>query len=217
MRTLESIKQEIASLGEVDLFGTSKEIAHLPEILGDDEHIRYLTSGLMNGTTWLIVATQKRIVLIDYGMFFGVKQSEMSLENINSISYQTGLIFGSIEIWHGGARMLIENCQKATVKPFCDAVNKAKAELKGEQIATVPQAQSNATAAIDVASQLERLGALMEKGLLSKEEFEAQKAKLLQGNPTSTNDNMSNADFCSACGTKIESGSKFCPKCGKQV
>ena len=31
----------------------------------------------------------------------------------------------------------------------------------------------------DVASQLEKLGALVEKGLLSKEEFDAQKAKLL--------------------------------------
>lgn len=31
----------------------------------------------------------------------------------------------------------------------------------------------------DVASQIEKLGALVEKGLLSKEEFDAQKAKLL--------------------------------------
>ncbi len=70
--------------------------------------------------------------MLDYGMFFGMKQSEMALENINSISYQTGLILGSIEIWHGGARMLIENCGKKTVKPFCDAVNKAIKELKNE-------------------------------------------------------------------------------------
>ncbi len=32
MRTLESIKEEIAALGEVDLFGTAKEVSHLPEI-----------------------------------------------------------------------------------------------------------------------------------------------------------------------------------------
>lgn len=70
MRSLKSIQNEIESLGEVDLFGTSKEVSHLPEILQDDEHIKYLTSGMMDGTTWLIVCTQKRIILVDYGMFF---------------------------------------------------------------------------------------------------------------------------------------------------
>lgn len=183
MRTLESIQDEIKALGEVDLFGTAKEVTHLPEILADDENIKYLTSGLMDGTTWLIVCTQKRIILLDYGMFFGMKQSEMALENINSISYQTGLIFGSIEIWHGGARMLIENCNKQTVKPFVDAVNAAIKESKqNQQSATAANAQTSAQSSAtddDVVSKLERLAALKEKGILTDEEFSAQKAKLL--------------------------------------
>lgn len=179
MRTLESIQEEIKALGEVDLFGTSKEVSHLPEILDDDEHIKYLTSGLMDGTTWLIVCTQKRIVLVDYGFLFGIKQSEMALENINSISYTMGLFLGSIEVWHGGARMLIENCQKSTVKPFVDAVNAAKKELKGNAGAPSNPAPQNAETATDVVSQLERLAALKEKGILSDEEFAAQKAKIL--------------------------------------
>jgi len=180
MRTLESIKEEIKALGEVDLFGTAKEVSHLPEILHDDENIKYLTSGLMDGTTWLVVCTQKRILLLDHGFLFGFKQSEMNLENINSISYQTGLLFGSIEIWHGGARMLIENCDKKTVKPFVEAVNVAMTAAKGSGNASPQSSPAPAAAAADdVVSQLERLGALVEKGLLSKEEFEAQKKKLL--------------------------------------
>lgn len=180
MRTLESIKEEIAALGEVDLFGTAKEVTHLPEILHDDESIKYLTSGLMDGTTWLIVCTQKRILLLDHGFLFGFKQSEMNLENINSISFQTGLLFGAIEIWHGGARMLIENCDKKTVKPFVEAVNAAMTAAKGARTASVTNTTIPAApAADDMVSQLERLGALVEKGLLSKEEFEAQKKKLL--------------------------------------
>ena len=177
MRTLESIKEEIAALGEVDLFGTAKEVTHLPEILHDDESIKYLTSGLMDGTTWLIVCTQKRILLLDHGFLFGFKQSEMNLENINSISYQTGLRFGSIEIWHGGARMLIENCDKKTVKPFTDAVNAAIQAIKKGQ-GNTPQ-NPVTSSSDDVVSQLERLASLMEKGILSQEEFQAQKKKLL--------------------------------------
>ena len=177
MRTLESIKEEIAALGEVDLFGTAKEVTHLPEILHDDESIKYLTSGLMDGTTWLIVCTQKRILLLDHGFLFGFKQSEMNLENINSISFQTGLLFGAIEIWHGGARMLIENCDKKTVKPFVEAVNAAMTAIKKGQEIT-PQAPVKPSSD-DMVSQLERLAALLEKGILSQEEFQAQKKKLL--------------------------------------
>ena len=177
MRTLESIKAEIAALGEVDLFGTAKEVSHLPEILHDDENIKYLTSGLMDGTTWLVVCTQKRVLLLDHGFLFGFKQSEMNLENINSISFQTGLLFGSIEIWHGGARMLIENCDKKTVKPFTDAVNAAMHAIKKGQ-GSAPQAPVTSSSD-DVVSQLERLAALLEKGILSQEEFQAQKKKLL--------------------------------------
>lgn len=190
MRSLKSIQKEIESLGEVDLFGTSKEVSHLPEILQDDENIKYLTSGMMDGTTWLIVCTQKRIILVDYGMFFGVKQSEMALENVNSVSYQTGLIFGSIEIWHGGARMLIENCEKKTVKPFCDAVNAAIKKLKSpsQEQNQNPRVQTKNQNAVqnkktssteDFISQLERLAALKEKGILTDEEFAEQKARIL--------------------------------------
>lgn len=75
--------------------------------------------------------------------------------------------------------MLIENCQKSTVKPFVDAVNAAKKELKGNAGAPSNPAPQNAETATDVVSQLERLAALKEKGILSDEEFAAQKAKIL--------------------------------------
>jgi len=45
--------------------------------------------------------------------------------------------------------------------------------------ATAPAAQQAPTAQADVLTQLERLGALKAQGLLTEEEFAAQKAKLL--------------------------------------
>ena len=102
----------------------------------------------------------------------------MNLENNNSISFQKGLLFGAIEIWHGGARMLIENCDKKTVKPFTDAVNAAMQAIKKGQ-GSAPQATTPSTSD-DVVSQLKRLAALLEKGILSQEEFQAQKKKLLE-------------------------------------
>ncbi|EGC76458.1 PH domain-containing protein [Treponema denticola] len=180
MKTLEAIQAEIKALGDVDLFGTKKEVNCLPEIMKDSEHILYLTSGLMYGTTWLIVCTEERIILLDKGMFFGMKQTEMSLDKINSISYNKGLLLGSIEIWHGGARMIIENCTKESVKPFVDAVNNAIENRKTRSSeANVQKAVQNGSSTIDIADQLERLISMVEKGFLSQEEFETQKQKLL--------------------------------------
>ena len=173
MKTLEAIQAEIKALGDVDLFGTKKEVNCLPEIMKDSEHILYLTSGLMDGTTWLIVCTEERIILLDKGMFFG-------MDKINSISYNKGLLFGSIEIWHGGARMIIENCTKESVKPFVDAVNNAIENRKTRSSeANVQKAVQNGSSTIDIADQLERLISMVEKGFLSQEEFETQKQKLL--------------------------------------
>jgi len=180
MKTLEAIQAEIKALGDVDLFGTKKEVNCLPEIMKDSEHILYLTSGLMDGTTWLIVCTEERIILLDKGMFFGMKQTEMSLDKINSISYNKGLMLGSIEIWHGGARMIIENCTKESVKPFVDTVNDAIENRKNRSSdANVQKTVQNEPSTVDIADQLERLISMVEKGFLSKEEFEAQKQKLL--------------------------------------
>jgi len=157
MKTLEAIQAEIKALGDVDLFGTKKEVNCLPEIMKDSEHILYLTSGLMDGTTWLIVCTEERIILLDKGMFFGMKQTEMSLDKINSISYNKGLLFG-----------------------FVDAVNNAIENRKTRSSeANVQKAVQNGSSTIDIADQLERLISMVEKGFLSQEEFETQKQKLL--------------------------------------
>ena len=59
MPTLEEVQQQIKALASVDTFGTKKEIKYLPDILADDEAVLALTSGLMDGNTWLVVCTGK--------------------------------------------------------------------------------------------------------------------------------------------------------------
>ena len=183
MKSLDTIKTEIKELGSVYLFWTKKEIKYLPEVMKDDEHILYLTSGLMSGTTWLIVCTEERILLLDKGMLFGMKHTELPLDRVNSISYRTGLIFGSIEIWHGGAVMIIENCKKSTVKPFVKVVSDAVKKIKQISKATSSDEFESKFVEdehpVDIAGQLERLAKLVEKGVLSKAEFEIQKKRLL--------------------------------------
>jgi len=176
MPTLKEIQQQIKALGDVDNFGTKKEIKYLPDILADDEMVLALTSGLMDGNTWLIVCTGKRVIFLDKGMIYGLKQRETPLERINSIEQKTGMIFGSIGIWDGAALMEIKNVMKKTVRPFVESVNRAREALKAEK----GGAQHSATlSSPDVASQLERLADLRDRGVLSDDEFQAQKNKIL--------------------------------------
>lgn len=176
MPTLTEIQQQIKALGDVDTFGTKKEIKYLPDILADDEAVLALTAGLMDGNTWLIVCTAKRVIFLDKGMIYGLKQRETPLEKINSIEQKTGMIFGSVGIWDGAALMEIKNVMKKTVRPFVEAVNRARDALK---MAEGSAQHSAAPSSIDVASQLERLADLRDRGVLSDDEFQTQKDRIL--------------------------------------
>ena len=107
-------------------------------------------------------------------MLYGLQQVETPLEKINSITHKTGLIFGEISVWDGASKMTIQNVLKRNVKKFVDAVNAAR-ESK-QPAAVVVQTQAPA---VDVAAQLEKLASLKEKGILTQDEFDQQKKKLL--------------------------------------
>ena len=59
------------------------------------------------------------------------------------------------------------------------AYAEAQQEVRGQQVAYAQPQQAAPDAQEDVISQLERLGALKDQGILTEEEFQAQKAKIL--------------------------------------
>lgn len=130
MKSGQYINDRMKSMGVLDTFGTKKEIKELQKILHDDEELLYITSGLMDGNTWLITATDRRVIFLDKGFIYGLKQKEIPLEKINSIEQSTGLIFGEISIWDGASKSLIKQVNKATVKTMVDTINKAIKEMK---------------------------------------------------------------------------------------
>jgi hypothetical protein len=158
-----------------DQFFTKKELNHLPEVLGDGEAVIAFTSGLMDGNTWLITLTDRRIIFLDKGMIYGLKQTAIDLDKVNSIGGETGIFFGKIKIEDGASQRMIDNVWKKTVVKF---TNKAQAAIEARKSANKPVAQQKNNED-DLVSQLERLVALKEKGVLSQVEFEQQKNKLL--------------------------------------
>jgi len=174
MPSLNDIKNQISKLGQLDTFGTKKEINSLPEILRENENITALTSGLHQGNTWLIVCTTMRILFLDKGFIYGLKQIDIPLDKINSVQHETGLFMADIVIWDGASKVVVENILKEPAKEFVKRVHDTLHEYKEKGRNPVIVQESK-----DLAGQLLKLAELKEKGILTEDEFLDQKKKLL--------------------------------------
>lgn len=152
---LKSVYDAIAAeLGD-DRFFTTKELDVLPKILAPMEQVLSFSSGLMDGNTWLIVLTNERILFLDKGLIYGLKQTSIELENIVSIQGETGLMFGIIRISSAASPHEIRNVWKRTVNQFVNKVRLASAAKKRGETLLAPgsdsQSFSSAPAAAPVA------------------------------------------------------------------
>lgn len=148
----------------------------MPEILNEGEQVIVFTSALMDGNTWLIVLTDLRIIFLDKGMIYGLKQVSISLAKVNGISGSTGLLFGKIEINDGAVIRKIENVWKKTVRNFTNLAQNAIEAYNDKSKGIVQQVASQQD---DIIAKLEKLAFLKEKGILSEEEFQEQKMRIL--------------------------------------
>ena len=156
-----------------DRFFTKKELNYLPEILQDGEQILAFSSGLMNGNTWLISLTDRRIILLDKGMIYGLKQESIPLNRVNAVSGSTGLFFGKIIITDGAKDREITMVWKKTVKIFTNKCQDAIYTLNQVQHQVLQQPEE------DPYAKLEKLASLKGKGIISEDEFETEKKKIL--------------------------------------
>ncbi|EMC8779819.1 PH domain-containing protein [Providencia rettgeri] len=161
--------------------GTKKEFLHLPQILHSNEIPQAIASGSMENKNWLLVLTNYRVIFLNKGMLFGLKQMDINLDNIVSVGGKTGMLLGDILIGTSGQNYTISNVSKKTVVPFTNLVNEARDKKKSINAEPQPTNSENLsnTSTDDLIAQLEKLASLKEKGVLSEEEFLQQKNKLL--------------------------------------
>lgn len=193
MLSLTNIHAQINALPVKYIFCTHKEIRYLPEILADDERILALTSGFMQGATWLAVCTDRRVLFLDRGMFYGLRQLQMNLDRIQSIDSGFGLLFGSIRVWDGATAMLISLVLKSSIPHFVNTVQQAMDRYKRQMVYDVVKSAQQIEHSADhvkpgavqdnaFISEMERLNTLYENGALTNEEFARAKQKLLAKN-----------------------------------
>lgn len=195
MPTLSAIQKQIEALPDRYLFYTSKEIRYLPEIMGEDETILAITSGFMQKTTWLCICTNHRVLFLDRGMFWGLRQVQMNLDRIQSIDSSFGLFFGIIRMWDGASSIAISMVLRRSIAPFVKTVQQAMDRYKRHMVHDLmanaqrandvskkygagSEAQTNAPAP-SMLDELERLARLHADGALDDEEYALAKKALL--------------------------------------
>ena len=162
--------------------------------IGAPSELKWLALALIVlGAVWTLVRYLKWIttnfvitsdrVIFRHGLI-GKSGIEIPLERVNSVHFSQGVL----ERMLGAGDLLIESGAEGGQQRFTDVQNPDKIqnlihsqmELNEQRMRNgnrPPEASGGGT---DVASQLERLEAMRDRGALSEEEFQAHKQKLLE-------------------------------------
>ncbi|WP_284463145.1 PH domain-containing protein [Chryseobacterium sp.] len=169
---LDKIKEELEQLDINPTFFARKEIRELPNILSEDEKIVYLVEGRNKITTHhiILVATDRRLIFVDKEFMYGLKVEDFSYSKISSIQYETELMLASIDIHVSDDIVEIDGVGKYDAELFCEKVRNFMSH---------PEEYFQNKSEPSTLDQLEQLGRLKESGVLSEEEFNEQKKKLL--------------------------------------
>lgn len=189
MASREEIERQLDRLGVGGKLRGRREMDELPNILWEDEVLEKLVQGKYNNNGGILVATNKRLIFIDKALLGSrLRVEDFPYDKLTSIQYDTGSFFSdastlepdrraTITIFASGNKAEIKHVHKEQVQGFCDYV---RARTSGiAEHASAPQAAASGGGAPDVVSQLERLARLKEQGMLTDEEFQGEKKKLL--------------------------------------
>lgn len=135
---LDRVWRAIADEMGDDRFFTTKELDYLPRILDTKEQVLAFSSGLHKGNTWLIVLTNERVIFLDKGMIYGLRQSSIELERVNNFDSEKGLMFGKISIGSNAEVYEITNVWKKTVDPFTKKLREAVKAKQSREILRAP-------------------------------------------------------------------------------
>lgn len=125
------IEQINAQLKRTELFRprrVRKETALLPAILEDDEEIKGSAYGMMENKSWFVLCTDRRLLMMDKGLF-RLRQKDIPLEAISSVTYETGLMSGTVAVIGSGfSGMVVKRMLKQEASRLARAIQQARQE-----------------------------------------------------------------------------------------
>lgn len=167
--TLAQAKQRIFSSDE-KLFCVIKGVAHrIDPRLRRAVHTR--TSGLL-------LITSKRIVFYSEGMFSRFDQLVFPYDQVSSVQCHKGMIGDELQLQVASDNVQIHAIPKGDGDIAAQNIRDLVATMKTQPSMAV--AASVAAPETDILAQIEKLGKLKEKGLITDEEFDRKKNELLK-------------------------------------
>jgi len=152
---------------------SSRALNDVEDAIFPEEDIFAIGEGLYNNDLWLILVTDRRVLMLCRALFFGLKSKTIRLEDINSIRSNPGRIMANLVIQEGTTSIVIENVHTLSAQ-FIE--NKINLLLKGRKLGVAPSA-------IPEDEHLAALAALVkqrEARLIDEDEFDRQKAELMR-------------------------------------
>jgi hypothetical protein len=179
-KRLREIKAQLKRVNANLSVFTKGEIKELPYILANDEPILAVTDAqfLKTVDAGILLVTPKRMISVSKAMFGLPKVHEFPNETIREVSFRNHFISPVITIRTEEKTVEFE-CffDKDDAQIFYDFISKIY-----NKESSSPQQESADAVLTDnsVFEQLEKLATLRESGVLTEEEFAAQKKKLLE-------------------------------------
>ena len=180
MRNKEEVRQELIKAGIGCMFFEVlwwRTIRLFAENLRNNEHILGGVWCFFRKRWGRLVATETRLFFLEQKSLFGSVVETFSYSKLNSVEMTKGLIFSEMTITSGMASQQVQWVPKFQSTRFIQLIQEKLDDLpRGgprEEQDTDQELNPN------VVTQLERLAQLKDRGILTEDEFETQKWRLL--------------------------------------
>ena len=173
-KALNALAKQQLSAGERQKLGASLKTVLLAKALADDEEVHHLFGARFGSSSALVALTDRRL-LIAYGFTSTATVDYSAISQVQSRRTDLGLT-AEVEIKGAGVELKLHDVGRR--QQLLNELERRRA-MRTEPAATDSAAPTQAVGS--VADELAKLSALRDSGVLTDEEFAAQKAKLLAG------------------------------------
>lgn len=148
------------------------EIKQLPRILWEGEKIEAVAQGWYKAGIALVVATNRRLLLIDK-KWLDTKIDDYPYSRITSVEQDSNLWLGKLVIVMPNENITINRIPSKTLQKFCSVIT--------SHIANDPTNRPHMSSKLN---SLQMLALMLDRGLLTDEQFTAESKRVLRGEST---------------------------------
>nr|WP_296777363.1 PH domain-containing protein [Rhodococcus sp. (in: high G+C Gram-positive bacteria)] len=176
----DEMRPDIAAAWErvADKMGRKRDIRKLPEYLNAGETVLLMAGGRTGGNNGLLVATNRRALFVAEGLI-NHSHEDFPYDRITSVTTNRGMLLAKIVVHTGGAARIIENIAKSEAEAVSAIIRERVEAVTRERSQPVQPAPAAVVSATGIAAELRELAELRDLGVLTSDEFETQKQKLL--------------------------------------